>query len=410
MKYTLMHKSIPVLDLGLDEATGSIQKLGNAHHKEHFPLGTVDRHGIVDRTALNAWWIDRCIPASRSGVRRALEALNISTPQLLLTRCFGLSLSDQYWVKAQGSDLEWESINFFHNPFSEDIGDVLLGKAAKPVGIDFCSPDNTSDGYLKKRWKIIDGKRCLLKAGSPPFMQQPFNEVIASLVAERLGIPHVSYTLLWDEGIPYSVCEDFITPETELVSAWRVMQSVKKDNSISLYQHYLNCCESFGIPGIRHAVDQMIVLDYLIANEDRHQNNFGLIRNADTLEWIGPAPIFDSGSSLGFDKLPGQILSDRGIECKPFKKAHEEQLKLVTSFDWVDFDRLQNVEDDLRAVLDQAGEYLDETRKDAILSAYVSRLEQLAELAHTHEQKDEIARDVEQDQAKEYGIGPMRMS
>ena len=154
MEYTLMHKSILVLDIELDEATGSVQKLGTVHQIGHLPLGTVDRHGIVDRTALNTWWIDRCIPASRSGVQQALETLGIRTPQLLLTRCFGLSLSDQYWVRLKNSDLQWENINFFNNPFSEDIGDVLLGKASKTTGFDFRSPDNTSDGFLKKRWKI----------------------------------------------------------------------------------------------------------------------------------------------------------------------------------------------------------------------------------------------------------------
>ena len=402
MEYTLMHKNIPVLDIELDEATGSVQKLGTVHRIEHLPLGTVDRHGIVDRTALNTWWIDRCIPASRSGIRQALEALNISAPQLLLTRCFGLSLSDQYWVRPQGNDLQWEKINFFDNPFSEDIGDVLLGKASKTTGFDFRSPDNTSDGYLKKRWKIIDGKRCLLKAGSNPFMQQPFNEVIASLVAERLGIPHVPYTLLWDDGVPYSVCEDFITPDTELVSAWRVMQSMKKGNSISVYQHYLNCCEALGVSSIRHAVDQMIVLDYLIANEDRHQNNFGLVRDANTLEWLGAAPIFDSGSSLGYDKLPGQILSGQGVECKPFKKTHTEQLKLVSTFDWVDFQRFAGSEQEIRTVLDQAGEYLDTARKDAILTAYASRLERLMELSQMQVKEDKLGEDVEQDIAQNY--------
>ena len=409
MEYTLMHKSVPVLDVELDEATGFVQKLGAVHQMEHLPLGTVDRHGIVDRAALNTWWIDRCIPASRSGVQQALETLGIPTPQLLLTRCFGLSLSDQYWVRLKNSDLQWESINFFNNPFSEDIGDVLLGKASKTTGFDFRSPDNTSDGFLKKRWKIIDGKRCLLKAGSNPFMQQPFNEVIASLVAERLGIPHVPYTLLWDGGVPYSVCEDFITPDTELVSAWRVMQSIKKGNSVSVYQHYLNCCEALGVSDIRHAVDQMIVLDYLIANEDRHQNNFGLIRDANTLEWLGAAPIFDSGSSLGYDKLPGQILSGQGVECKPFKKTHAEQLKLVSDFSWINFDRLAGSEQDIRAVLDQAGEYLDAARKDAILSAYVSRLEQLMELSHLYVNEDKLSEDVERDVAQDYKLNRMNL-
>jgi len=101
--------------------------------------------------------------------------------------------------------------------------------------------------------------------------------------------------------------KDFITSDTELVSAWRVMQTVKKSNGISVYQHYFNYCESLGIQGIKHAVDQMIVLDYIIANESRHSNNFGVIRNADTLEWVGAALIFDSGNSLGYDKLKSKI-------------------------------------------------------------------------------------------------------
>lgn len=402
MEYTLMHKNIPVLEIELDEATSSVQKLGGVHHLEHLPLGTVSKHGVIDRAALNAWWIDRSIPASRSGIRKALETLNLPNTQMLLTRCFGLSLSDQYWVKPHDSDLQWGSINFFQNPFSEDIGDVLLGKATDGVGFDFRSPDNTSDGFLKKRWKIIDGKRCLLKAGSNPFMQQPFNEVVATIVAERLGIPHVRYTLLWDDETPYSVCEDFITPDTELVSAWRVMQSIKKDNSTSVYRHYLNCCELLGIPDMEHAVDQMIVLDYLIANEDRHQNNFGLIRNANTLEWIGAAPLFDSGSSLGYDKLPNQILSLRGVECKPFKKTHAEQLKLVTSFDWIDFHRLEGVEQEIREVFDQAGDYMDEVRKSTIVSAFSARLGNLMALAEVQHPEDNIAQDVEQNTAQDY--------
>lgn len=404
MKYTLMHKNVPVLDIDLDEATSSVQKLGTVYHPEHLPLGTASRHTGADRAALNAWWIDRSIPASRSGVRRALETLSLPNTRMLLTRCFGLSLSDQYWVKPHGSDLQWSRINFFDNPFSEDIGDVLLGKATDGVGLDFSSPDNTSDGFLKKRWKIIDGKRCLLKAGSNPFMQQPFNEVVATIVAERLGIPHVAYTLLWDEDTPYSVCEDFITPDTELVSAWRVMQSMKKDNSTSVYRHYLNCCETLGVPGAEHAVDQMIVLDYLIANEDRHQNNFGLIRDANTLEWLGAAPIFDSGSSLGYDKLPNQILSARNVECKPFKKTHAEQLKLVTSFDWIDFGKLEGIEQEIRLIFDQAGDYMDEARKSAIISAFSSRLGNLMVLSEVQRPVDDLTQDVEQDSAQEYGF------
>lgn len=33
-------------------------------------------------------------------------------------------------------------------------------------------------------------------------------------------------------------------------------------------------------------------------NEDRHLNNFGIIRDVNTLKWIDVAPIFDNGQSL----------------------------------------------------------------------------------------------------------------
>lgn len=404
MKYTLMHKNIVVADLELDRETGYILKIEKVTHPQHLPVGVLMKKGVSDRAALNEWWIDRSIPASRSGVRKALEMMNLPNTKVLLTRCFGLSLSDQYWIKPQSWDISWESVNFFDHDFSEDIGDVLWGKTLDKSNFDYHSPDNTSDGCLKKRWKIIDGKRCLLKSGSAPFLQQPFNEVIASVVMDRLNVPHIPYMVVFDdEGEPYSICEDFVTKDTELVSAWRVMQTMKKDNSTSVYQHYLNCCEMLGVKDMVHAMDQMIVVDYIIANEDRHQNNFGLVRDANTLEWLSPAPIFDSGSSLGYDKLPGQILSGKNVECKPFKKTHEEQLKLVSSFDWIDFQALTGLDEDIRKVFENAEEYIDETRINAIISSVENRIEQVQSFAMSHQQRtDNIEEDVAEDIAEEY--------
>ncbi len=385
MKYILMHKEIPVVKIDLDDATCVISKVEDLYNAQHLPVGIHVWNDKPDRAELNDWWSDRSIPASRSGVKKALDLLNIPNTRLLLTRCFGLSLSDQYWIRpADREDLHWEDINFFDNSFSEDIGDILLGKPAKKEALSLHSPDNTSDGCLKKRWKIINSKRCLIKAGSAPLMLQPFNEVIASLVMERLNIPHVPYWLHWDGETPYSVCEDFIDKNTELVTAWRLLLSRKKDNSTSLYRHYINCCENVGIYGITHAIDQMIVLDYIIANEDRHLNNFGLIRNAETLEYIGVAPIYDSGSSLGYDKLPLQILSGKEVSCKPFKKSHEEQIRLVTDFGWIDFNALKNIDEDIKNVFNDAGMYADESRINAVISSVKRRISELEALALSH--------------------------
>lgn len=403
MDYTLMHRDQPVAELTLDEATATVSKAGEVYLPEHLPLGVSVKHGTLDRAALSTWWNERCIPASRSGVRHALEALGIPDTRVLLTRCFGLSLSDQYWIRPHGKEMQWREINFFDNDFSEDIGDILLGKKTDKGAIDFSSPDSTSDGYLKKRWKIINGKRCLLKSGSNPFQQQPFNEVIASMLAERLGIPHVPYRLLWDDELPYSVCDDFITKDTELISAWRVMQIKKKGNSVSTYRHYLDCCKQLGVKEADHAVDQMIVLDYLIANEDRHLNNFGLVRDANTLESLDAAPIFDSGSSLGYNKIAGQITPFGNIECKPFKKTHTEQLKLVSSFEWLDLGKLDGFGQEMREVFDGAGDYMEPGRKEAIVNAFSARTEHLQKIAANWSgQKDDLSEDVTENRAETY--------
>ena len=404
MKCLLMHKRTPVASIEIDDASGYIQKIGEIFALEHLPIGIAVRNGIPDRTAFNTWWTDRSIPASRSGIREALETLEIENTKLLLLRCFGLSLSDQYWINPDGSDLAWDDINFFQHPFSDDIGDVLFGAPKKANALDFSSPDNTSDGYLKKRWKIIDGKRYLIKGGSNPFRQQPFNEVIATEIMARLGIPHVPYQLIWNKEAPYSACEDFIDENTELIPAWRVMMIMKKSNSTSVYQHFVNCCESLGVKDTVPFLDRMITLDYIIANEDRHFNNFGLIRNAETLEWVGMAPIYDSGSSLGYDKLPGQMKADKDVGCKPFKNHHLEQLRLVQSFDWLDLEKLNDTPDVIKETFaqDDAEEYIDEYRVRAIVNSVKRRIQNLEQIIKERQTKffEQVGASTEDDVAE----------
>ena len=174
---------------------------------------------------------------------------------------------------------------------------------------------------------------------------------------------------------------------------------------MSVYQHFVSCCKDFGITNVEKSLDKMLVLDYIIANEDRHLNNFGLVRNAETLEWIGFAPIYDSGSSLGYDKLPTQIRMQSDITCKPFKKTHTEQLKLVSDFSWIDFNKLSDIQEVIKEVLsvEEAQELIDERRIDAIADAVRSRIDILQSIAKTHTPIDDTTEgDVEENIAADY--------
>lgn len=63
-------------------------------------------------------------------------------------------------------------VNFFDNSFSDDVGNVLFGKGSSEQ-MSLMSPDNTSDGWLKKKWSILDGKRCLIKGGAARLNRSP---------------------------------------------------------------------------------------------------------------------------------------------------------------------------------------------------------------------------------------------
>lgn len=380
MKYELMHRNLPTAVIEIDETKGFIKKIESIYEPDHLPVGTTDDTGKTNRNSVNEWWLNRSIPVYRPGLVKMLYLFEFSDPAQLLLRCHGLSLSDQYWIRPAGNDLSWEKINFFDNSFSEDVGDYLFGLNNHKYNMDFSSPDCTTNGNLKKRWKIIDGKRYLIKGGD---LQEPFNEVIASKIMDQLDIQHVPYSLSRIDDILYSLCEDFVKPETDLVPAWMIIQTRKKRNETSAWQHFVDCCNDLGIPGTVEFLDRMIVLDCIIANEDRHYNNFGALRNAETLEWLGMAPIYDSGSSLGFDKDDWEILSGRYTFSKPFRRYHEEQLDLVTDFSWIDFRPLSNIREIIHETMSpelKIGK-TSERRIEMITEAVQTRINYLSDVA-----------------------------
>ena len=137
----------------------------------------------------------------------------------------------------------------------------------------------------------------------------------------------------------------------------------------------------------------------------RKVNNFGLLRNPDTLEWLGPAPIYESGSCLGYDKLTPQIRSGAGVTCKPFKRTHQDQLRLVTSFDWLDLSKLNGVDQDIRKVFAGAEEFIDKERVEAIIASVNQRIQMLETFVLTQQpQENSTENDVERNVAAEYGM------
>lgn len=81
-----------------------------------------------------------------------------------------------------------------------------MGQINYSCDLDIFSPDNSSDGNLKKKWKIINGVRYLVKGGNSFNNQEPFNEIIATKLYERIldQNDYVPYQLLEENSTFYS--------------------------------------------------------------------------------------------------------------------------------------------------------------------------------------------------------------
>lgn len=379
MNYTLMQKNYAVMDIEIDPVNGRIIDIGRIHDKKRLPFGIADDLGNADRYRFEDWWKSRSIPLSRQGIEKALREMNISTPDELIAKCLGLSLSDQYWIKPNDTDILWENINFFDNDFSEEIGNILFGEKPSSDKLNMRSPDVSANGWLKKKWKIIDGKRCLIKGGDG-FQQQPYNEVIASIIAERLGISHVGYRLGYSvKKLPVCVCENFITKDTEFIAAGSINMVLPFEKGESKYEHFCRCCEKLNIPKYKKSLDEMIVLDYIIANQDRHMGNFGAVRNVESLEFVGLSPIFDSGTSLRYDTPDDEIDPMLNVESQPFESFHNDQIKLVSEPERFDLSKLKGIETEIAKVFSDRkyDAYMKPDRPQRIIDVVLKRIEML---------------------------------
>ena len=94
------------------------------------------------------------------------------------------------------------------------------------------------------------------------------------------------------------------------------------------------------------------------------------------------------------------------MECKPFKKHHTEQLKLVSDFSWIDFDRRADVGELITKALSAEGvkEYMDDGRIKAIAEMVNRRIQNLMQLSMKKVlvQTDSTEDDVEENIAQDY--------
>ena len=188
------------------------------------------------------------------------------------------------------------------------------------------------NGSEKKKTMILDGKKYLVKFPdsnrSPKlnisYINNVYSEYIGSKIFELLGINAQKVKLGYyhqEERMFYvCACEDFTNENTKLIEFEKLenasLDSEGERKDLSDIKHIIEL-NTYNIDktSFKNFFWDMFIVDCLIGNTDRHNGNFGFIKNIKTEE-LTLAPIYDCGSCLFStftDERMGEVLDNEGL-------------------------------------------------------------------------------------------------
>ena len=299
VRYQLKHKNDIGAEVLFDEEKGALSEVLSVCDESLLPL--CSQNGHADN--LRIWWHNRAVPQSRSDIKHLLDKEKIQTTQSLLLNNLGLSMTDAFWVCPAGHPIRWEDVSF-QLKMQEGKEIDIKGRGNGSGLFENLTPMASTGGELRKTWTVMHGRIELLKGNvSGYYFQQSLNEVLATMIHKGQGYENfVPYRLTrFKDGSVGCASPCFTDEKTELIPAWEVFYKHADEHvDGSLLDAYAEYAERDGYDGhkVREHLDYMFTVDYIISNTDRHSSNYGLLRNSDTLEPIGPSPIFDSGNSM----------------------------------------------------------------------------------------------------------------
>ena len=159
------------------------------------------------------------------------------------------------------------------------------------------------------------------------------NEIIADRLLSILDIPHVSYHLIHAD-----IIVDSRPIRTWLCASCNFRQRGEK--KIALDDFYLQNRQDSESPlafcirnGWSEYIYEMLVVDFLILNRDRHGANMEVLANRHR-KTVRLAPLFDHGVSF-FCRTPDNaldqedVMADKPVQCFVGSRSAWENLKLI---------------------------------------------------------------------------------
>lgn len=260
----------------------------------YWPIQKWAETRVIDSTRANS-----CLVKQLVGLK---EMDDIST----LYANHAVSLTDSYWIRTSDESLTWDQVK----PNSDKLFDVALhGKIPQDLKFDPCvdiTPELTNTGSFDKAWMKTKDDWVYVKSSSK---YQNLAEVLISRIGKLMGMDMLEYELSEDGTCTLS--KDF----TKGVYNFEPASYLVDDDQD--FQHNFFTFERYSIEIARQYID-ILFLDAIIVNPDRHTNNYGMLRDRRTGEVIKLAPNYDNNlSDLG--QLPRNRLTTIMIgELKQF--------------------------------------------------------------------------------------------
>lgn len=367
-------KKIALVELDNFNNITNVALSSDTETRKHLPLSVFDENSLV------CWLKNRGIPVTRDGISKELKLVNITDTFELMLKNNGVSLTDHYWLNERGSDKTWDSINLYTNPFKSSYSLDLKDDIASIADRTNFIPSASLRGDLKKKWIIDNGVRRLVKGNYGNTCRQSLCEVLATQMHYLQNkVRYTPYNLAYIKSDGQRIigceCPNFTSITTEFIPVIDIVNMYKKPNELSYYEFFIQICLRHGLD-IRSFLEYQIMTDFIISNSDRHLNNFGILRDSRTLEWLSYAPLFDSGNSMFYKA--SYIPVDKALlklEVTSFLSKEVNLLKYVTNRGLVDALRLPD-DSFVHSLLKKDINTKDEVN-ERLLKAYKRKIEYL---------------------------------
>lgn len=205
---------------------------------------------------------------------------------IAMARC--LSLTDTFWMKRADEAITWDEVSLYRNPFDDVIariafdGTGMYGRQNSPT-----SPEFATSGSFAKCWVREGDEIFLLKRGSEGYANagfEPYSGKLASEMLAAAGVEHVPYEVVRFRGSLASKCPLFTSEEVGFVSAHRFFEG---PFSVA------DMLEFAANHGAEESFREMVVMDAVMGNVDRHAGNYGFLVDNATGRILCMAPLFD---------------------------------------------------------------------------------------------------------------------